>query len=149
MGVFNLSVQDADQYRIMLASAPVSNGAGASGYADGEFLKVTYGDDFFKLVIGTDGAAVRSKTNNRSIQVELSLLQGSATNGFLSGLVNLDLAQPNGAGIGSFVLEDLQGITNIVCSRMWIMKPAEPTLDRTATKRTWTLQGLFDLLVIA
>lgn len=149
MGVFNLNVADADQYRIMVAGAPISNGAGASGYADGEFLKITWGDDFFKLIIGTDGTGVRSKTNNRSFQAELSLLQGAASNGFLSGLLNLDLAQPNGAGIGSFICEDLQGITNIVASRAWIMKPAEPTLDRTATKRTWTIQGFWDLLVIA
>lgn len=148
MGDFDLSVADSDQYRLMIAGAPISNGAGASGYGDGEFLKVSQSNESFIVVEGTDGTVVRSKRNTRLIDIELTLLQTSASNAFLSMLLALDVNQPNGAGIGSFVLEDLQGTTLILCTRAWLQKPADVTLDRGATARKWPLKGLWSVFLV-
>jgi|ERR1700722_6662343 len=147
-GSFSLATADADQYRIMVAGAPISNGAGASGYGDGEFLKVAQKNDSFIVVEGSDGSVVRSKRNTRLLDIELTLLQSSASNAFLSALLLLDVNQPNGAGIGSFVMEDLQGTTLILCTRAWINKPADVMLDRGATARKWPLVGLWDVLLV-
>lgn len=144
-GEFSLAVADADQYRIMVAGAPISNGAGASGYADGEFLKTAQSNDSFIVVEGADGSVVRSKRLTRLTDIEITLLQSSASNAYLSGLLALDVNQPNGAGVGSFVLEDLQGTTFILCTRAWIMKPADVTLDRGATARKWPLKGIWSV----
>jgi len=146
-GVFSLAVADSDRYRIMVAGAPISNGAGASGYADGEFLKLTPQPQFI-LVKGTDGSMVRSKTNDVSIEIVLTLLQSSGSNAYLSGLLALDTSQPNGAGIGSFVLEDLSGTTLVSCSACWIETAAEITLDRGATARAWHLRALADIFLV-
>lgn len=148
MGDFDLSVADSDQYRLMIAGAPISNGAGASGYGDGEFLKVSQSNESFIVVEGTDGTVARSKRNTRLIDIELTLLQTSASNAFLSMLLALDVNQPNGAGIGSFVLEDLQGTTLILCTRAWLQKPADVTLDRGATARKWPLKGLWSVFLV-
>ena len=148
MGEFSLAVCDADQYRIMVAGAPISNGAGASGYADGEFLKISQSDDDFITVIGTDGSVARSKTNKRVVDIEISLLQSSTSNAFLSALRLLDINQPNGAGVGSFVMEDLSGTSLVICTRSWINKPSDITLDRGATARKWPLKGLASTLLV-
>ena len=148
MGEFNLSVADADQYRIMVAGAPISNGAGASGYADGEFLKIALKNDGFIVVEGADGSVTRSKRLTRLIDIELSFLQSSSNNVFLSALWNLDQNAANGAGIGSFVLQDLSGTTLVSCTRAWVNKPADVMLDRGATTRKWPLIGLYSVLLV-
>lgn len=148
MGDFTLATADADQYRLAIASIPISNGAGASGYADGQFLKISPNADGFITVVGTDGTVVRSKSNNRLLDIELSLLQSSVSNTALSALYMLDTNQPNGAGIGSFVLEDLSGTTLVLCTRSWIQKPADVTLNRSAEPRVWHIQGLYSVLLI-
>ena len=148
MAEFSLSVADADQYVIEIAGATISNGAGASGYGDGEFLKITQINDSFLVVEGTDGSVARSKRNTRLLDIELTLLQTSSSNDFLSELLSLDVNQPNGAGIGSFVMTDLQGTTIILCTRAWINKPADVTLDRSATARKWPLKALYSTFLV-
>ena len=148
MSEFSLAVADSDQYRLMMAGAPISNGAGASGYADGEFLKTSLRNDGFIEVEGTDGSVARSKRNTRLVDIELTLLQTSTSNAFLSGLYFLDTNQPNGAGIGSFVLEDLQGTTLILCSQAWVRKPADVTLNRSAEPRKWMITGMYSAYLV-
>ena len=147
-GSFSLATVDADQFRIAVAGIPISNGAGASGYADGQFLKVSQNADGFLTVVGTDGTVVRSKSNNRLVDIELSLLQSSVSNTALSALYFLDSNQANGAGIGSFVCEDLSGTTLILCTRCWIQKPADVTLNRSAEPRVWHLQAIWDTFLV-
>jgi hypothetical protein len=139
---FNLSVADADQYRITLSGFPISRGAGQSGYSDGEYFTATQTKKSFVIVEGTDGTVARSKTNSRIIEMSIILLQVSASNDFLSQLLAADENAPNGAGIGSFVLQDMQGTTLIKCSRTWIEGPADVSLDRGAKERKWPLHGI-------
>jgi hypothetical protein len=148
MADFNLAVADADQYRLMVAGAPISNGAGASGYADGEFFKSSLKNDGFIVIEGSDGSVARSKRLTRLVDLEITLLQTSTSNAYLSMLYNLDQNQPNGAGIGSFVLEDLQGTTLVICTRAWVNKPADIQLDRGATARKWPLVGLYSVYLV-
>ena len=138
---FSVKVADADQYVIAVAGNPVSLGAGQSGYADGEFLTVSQSADSFITVVGTDGSVARSKTNNRLVDIKLILLQTNSYNAYLSGLLLADVNTPNGAGIGSFVVEDLQGTTIVKCTRAWIVTFADIELDRDVSMRTWTLEG--------
>ena len=148
MSDFDLKVADADQYRIMVAGGPISNGAGASGYADGEFLKCSLRNDGWIEVEGTDGTVVRSKRNSRLVDIEITLIQGASSNDYLSVLYALDTNQPNGAGIGSFVVEDLQGTTVILCTRAWVKKPADVVLDRGATARKHMLTGIASVFLV-
>ena len=132
---------DADQIVILIAGIPISQGAGVSGYADGEFVAVKF-PDFFTDVRGTDGAIARSKTNDFTCDITVNLLQTNAANAALSLLFAADANQPNGAGIGSFVLLDLQGTTLVTCAASWIKKLPDITLDRGATGRSWEIKGV-------
>ena len=145
---FSVKVADADQYVIAVAGNPVSLGAGQSGYADGEFLTVSQSADSFITVVGTDGSVVRSKTNNRLVDIKLILLQTNSYNAYLSGLLLADVNTPNGAGIGSFVVEDLSGTTLVLCTRAWVEKPADISLDRGAKARSWSIKGVWDVMLV-
>jgi hypothetical protein len=129
---------DADQIVIIIAGIPISKGAGVSGYADGEFVAIKFPEGF-TVVKGTDGFIARSKTNDFTAEATINLLQTNSANAALSALYAADRAQPNGAGIGSFVLKDLQGTTLVVAAASWITKPADITLDRGAKGRSWPL----------
>ena len=141
MSDFSVATADMDQYRLQLAGFNISNGAGASGYADGEWFTAKQLATSFTAVEGTDGSIARSKTNRRLCEFSVNLLQTCASNAFLSGLLAMDEALPNGAGIGSLVLMDLSETTLIRCTRVWLVGPPEVSLDRGAKERKWVLQG--------
>lgn len=145
MGDFSIAVADADQYRIAVAGVPISRGAGQSGYADGEFFTATQPRESFGFVEGTDGSVARSKTNSRIVELHIKLLQTSSSNAYLSALLISDENAPNGAGIGSFIVQDSQGTTLLLCTRAWIVKPADVSLDRSATERDWMFHGIKSL----
>lgn len=145
---WSVKVADADQYVIAVAGNPVSIGAGQSGYADGEFLTITQPREAFITVEGTDGSVARSKTNTRLLDIKLILLQTNSYNAYLSGLLLADNNAPNGAGIGSFVVEDLAGTTLVLCTRAWVEKPADISLDRGAKARSWPIKGVYDVLLV-
>lgn len=143
-----IAVADADQYRIQVAGVPISRGAGQTGYADGEYFTSSQPKDSFVIVEGTDGSVARSKTNTRIVEMSIKLLQTSLSNSYLSGLLASDENAPNGAGIGSFTVQDLQGTTLISCTRAWIRKPADISLDRAAKERVWTFHGIRSVYIV-
>lgn len=145
---FSLKVADADQYRLMVAGVAINNGPGQSGYADGEFLTISQPKDGFVIVEGTDGSVARGKTNTRIVEISIKLLQTSASNAILSALHALDVNTPNGAGVGSFVLQDMQGTTLVLCTKCWVRKQADISLDRSATTREWMLHGLYSVYLV-
>jgi hypothetical protein len=144
---FQVQEYDADQIVIIIAGIAISQGAGQSGYADGEFVSIKFPPGF-SMVKGTDGTVARSKTNDRTIEIEVSFLQTNSANAALSALHAADVNTPNGTGIGSFVLEDLQGTTLIACTQSWIRQPADITLDRGAKGRKWTLDAVYDVALV-
>lgn len=136
---FDTLVYDADRVLIGFAGQQISKGPGASGYADGEFCTIEPTDESFTVVKGTDGTITRSKTNQRGTKVTLKLMQSSKSNDFLSAMLLLDETQPNGAGIGTFVVQDLGGTTLFTAQYAWVVRPANQTFDKTATTREWEL----------
>lgn len=135
---FTVSIADSDQILVSFAGILLSRGAGASGYADGEFLKIVPAKDSFTEVEGTDGTIARSKTNSRLMTITVRLLQtNSQSNGLLSSLLSADEGNPNGAGIGTFVVQDLNGTTTFKSLKAWLKKWPEQSFDRSAKEREW------------
>jgi hypothetical protein len=58
-------------------------GTTISGYADGTFVEVAFDEQQWNKVTGADGATQRSKTNNYTGTITLTLLNGAASNDFL------------------------------------------------------------------
>ena len=145
VGDFAVAVGDADQYRIAVAGVIVSLGPGQSAYAEDEFFTAVQKNDSFGVVEGADGTVARFKTNSRLVEMSLTFLGTGAVNDYLSALLFADVNQPNGAGIGSFVVEDLQGTTMLSCSKAWIQKPADFSLGRAVKMRKWPFVGVWSI----
>jgi hypothetical protein len=143
MADFAVTISDSDSWRVTFAGVALTRGAGASGLADGVFFKGSAEKPSFTVVEGTDGTVARSKTNSRLYHVEFHVLQtNSVTNGFLSSMLTADENNPNGAGIGSFVAQDLNGTSYLKMVKCWLEKWPDAELDRTAKERVWLFTGV-------
>lgn len=133
MGTPEFKIYDAKEVSLVIAGIPID-----SGFAEGEFVKLEQNEEDFKMVVGTDGSVTRSKTNNRTAKATVRLLQTSDGNAALSALNRLDKAQPNGAGVGTFLLKDrTTGTIVYQAEHCWIAKPPTVSMDKTATPREW------------
>jgi len=112
----------------------------AKGFADGEFITVEQMADGFASVVGSDGEVARSKSNDRRVKVTVKLLQTSTTNAGWSAIHLADLNAPNGAGVSSFRMQDLQGGTIVDGAQAWIVKYPDDSMDRTAKSREWVIE---------
>lgn len=126
-------IYDSNQVQVAFAGVPVQ------GYADGDFLTINHEADAFSDVVGTDGQVSRSKTNDRRATVEIILMSTSPTNDLFSAIYKADLEAPGGAGVGSFLVTDLNG-TSLYTGQGWIMRAPDVTYGREANERTWTLR---------
>jgi hypothetical protein len=110
------------------------------GFADGTMVNIEFNEDAFSLQMGTDGEGTRSKTNNRSAKVTISLMQSSDTNDLLSGVHTLDLNSPGGDGVGPLLIKDGQGRSLFLAEKAWIMKSPGAEYGREATAREWVFE---------
>jgi hypothetical protein len=129
-----LKEYDADQVLVYF------NGVRLQGFADGEFFTVEQLSDGFTDVVGTDGEVTRSKTNDRRMKVVAKLMQSSDANAALSVLHAKDLNAPNGAGVGTFLMQDLSGATIVQGAQAWIVKYPDGSMDRGPKGRDWEIR---------
>ncbi len=118
-------------------------GGPITGFADGTFVSVEYNEDLFTLLVGSDGEACRSKTNNNSARITFTLGQWSQSNDFLSALMNVDLNSPLGDGIVPFLLKDLSGTTVLAAEKAWLVKPPTIEYAREPGSREWVAETDF------
>jgi hypothetical protein len=116
------------------------NGVLIQGFADGSFIEVEQMSPAFASVVGTDGEVARSKSNDRRVKVTVKLLQTSSSNAALSAIHLNDLNAPNGAGVGTFLMQDLQGGTIAKGDQAWINLIPKGEMDRTAKSREWEFE---------
>jgi len=118
--------------------AVIFNGHQISGYADGSFVTVARDEDAFSLVVGSSGEGVRSKSNNKSGTITVTLLQSSGSNAFLSGFAELD--ELSGGGQGPLLVKDNSGDSLHVCESAWIQKVPDAEYSREAGSREWVFR---------
>lgn len=144
MSAPQLKIYDADQVTVLVGNFAISKGPGASGYADGEFVRIEQPTEDFVVKEGTDGQVTRSKTNTVLQKVTIRLMQTSTSNAYLSGLRLLDRNGVNGAGVVPLVIRDRQGTSLHTAQYAWVQAPPEVSYDREAKEREWTLYALMD-----
>ncbi len=130
----NLRVYDASEVSVVIGTIV------AEGFDDGDFCVVEQDEDSYTLVVGTDGEAARSKTNNRSATITLTLLQTSAANTALGLLHVSDIVSTGGIGIVPLVIRDSNGKAKYIAEKCWIQKPPTRTFGREAQGREWVLR---------
>lgn len=111
----------------------------AEGFADGTFISASRNNQTFNLVSGASGETARAKSNDLSGTVELTLMQTSATNDFLSSKLLLDEG-PQSSGKFSFAVLDANGTTVLQSTEMWVQQPPTTEFAKEMSERAWTLE---------
>lgn len=110
-----------------------------SGFADGTFVMVTRDEDAFTKVSGADGETSRAKSNNRSGELTLTLMQTSMSNDILSGFALLD--EVSNAGIVPILVKEIGTLTILMSGEGWIRKFPDASYSKDIENREW----VFDL----
>jgi hypothetical protein len=95
------TVHDLGACNLSICGLLIQGGGGTGG-----FIKIT-APTIHEHKDGVHGDAVSYRTGNRTATFELTLTSNAPANVDLTALVNDDLESVNGAGIGDFLLEDL------------------------------------------
>jgi hypothetical protein len=131
---------DPSKVRITFAGSPLN------GFADGTFITATRRNPTWDMKAGADGEVARSKSNDKTGSVVLTLLQSSQSNDILSALQLTD--ELTGNGVGPILIQDLNGTTLVQGETAFIEKPADVTLSKEVEAREWTiLVGELNMLV--
>ena len=134
MSVPNVKTYDLDKVSLSVCGIPITG-----GYGEGGSINIKRNAELFENVVGRSGDVVRSRTNDKTSTVEITLLQTSPDNAKLAALAALDEAAPNGAGIGAFECVDRQNGDLYAGTKAWVQKLPDVTFDRKGTDRTWTV----------
>lgn len=129
-----LKTYDAGEVAVIFAGSPITGGA------DGDFVSIEQNEDSFALVMGSDGEGARSKSNNRSARITITVLSTSAANAFLSALHNTDIRTANGDGIAPLLIKDNSGFSLYTADKAWIVKPPTAAFSREIGTREWVLE---------
>ncbi len=122
---------DPAKVRVTFAGSPIQ------GFADGTYIDASRRNPTWSLVVGADGEAARSKSNDKSGTVVITLLQSSASNDVLSARAILD--ELSGNGVSPLLIQDLFGTTLIQEETAFVQQPASVTLSKEVEGREWTL----------
>jgi len=115
----------------------IAGGFQLSGFSDGSVVTVTYNEDAWAHVVGTDGEGTRSKSNNFSAEVTATLMQSSDSNAFLSAFAEAD--RVSNSGSFPLLIKDASGDSLYVAESAWVKKIPDSEFAREAGTREWVL----------
>jgi len=115
-----------------------ANGIPIGGFADGTFVEIERSEDMFTKVVGADGETSRSKTNDRSGMITITLAQTSLSNDILSGLAYLD--EVSNTGVFPVLVKDNEGNAIFFSEQAWIKKVAPASFSKGIENREWVIE---------
>lgn len=116
-----------------------------TGYADDTFVSVEEMGDGIQSTVGANGEKARSMSQNRSLQITLTLLQTSASNDVLSAFADLDRAS-GGRGTFPLAITDLTGRTVVADSSSWVVKKPTSEFGASVSNREWSIETSNDVV---
>jgi hypothetical protein len=108
-----------------------------TGYADGTFVSVERTSDAFTMVTGADNLTTRTKTNDKSGTLTLTLQQTSVSNDIISGFASLD--ETANVGVFSLLVKDVLGTTLIQARSAWVRKLPVIEYGNELSNREWLI----------
>lgn len=117
-----------------------------SGFDDGTFVKVSRATEAYTKKVGADGEPSRTKNNDKSGTIEITLLQSSASNDVLSGYALAD--EVNNGGQVPVLMRDANGTTVVNSEAGWVQKMPDLELGKEMGSRTWVIEcGSIDIFI--
>ena len=116
----------------------VVGGKQITGYADGTFVTVRRNADMWSLQMGADGEGARSKSNDKSGQIEIQLLQTSPDNAYLASLQTAD--ELENAGLVPTMVKDNLGNSLHMAEQSYIKRGPDAEYGKETTARVWVIE---------
>lgn len=107
------------------------------GFADSEFINIERTNDLYSKTIGADGEVARSKSNDKSGRMTLTLLQTSASNDILSAFHQAD--ELTNSGIIPIMVKDSLGTSVLFAGHGWVVKYPAFTGAKEVGNREWMI----------
>lgn len=115
-------------------------GVAMGGFADGTFVSISRDEQSFTKVTGADGTVSRSKSNNRSGAVTLTLQQTSPSNEVLSSLLAQDELDGT-SGVVPVLIKDTSGETRFFSGTGWVRGlPDNIEFAKEISNREWVIE---------
>jgi hypothetical protein len=122
---------DPAKVELVVAGVPIS------GFASGTFISMARAADAWSKVVGASGEVIRSKSNDRSGTLTLTLLQSSLSNDALSELASLD--ELSNDGVGPLMIKDLSGRLLLQAESCWVQKVADVNRGSEQENMEWMI----------
>ena len=130
-----LQPYDSNQVSVTLGGRAID-----AGRAAGKFIATEYTSELFKMTPTADGVVVRSKINNQSASIKVTVLQTSPAHALLTELYAAAQASTNGGDLMAFEVRDLNGGgLRESAARCWFEKAPASEYGSEAGEREWTL----------
>jgi hypothetical protein len=126
-----LKTYDFRKVAVLVSGVPIT------GFADGDAISVEFPESWTKQ-IGAGGAHTRSRNNDQSAQMTLTLQQTSLSNAFLSGLAAAD--ELTGAPILGVLIKDLRGNDLLAAAQAYCSQRPGLTFGKDSGTREWVIQ---------
>tara|TARA_R100001480_G_scaffold7635_3_gene15596 strand:- start:608 stop:1033 length:426 start_codon:yes stop_codon:yes gene_type:complete len=126
-----LATYDPKKIVITLGGTPIV------GLADGTFVSFERINDAYSITTGADGLTTRTKTNDKSGTLTLTLQQSSLSNNFLSTIYNLD--ETANAGVVALGIKDILGLSIVTAGFAWIKKLPVVEYGNELSNREWMI----------
>lgn len=122
------------------------NGSILSGFSD-DVVTVERAEDQVADTVGADGEVMRTLTNDRRGNIQISLLQTSASNLVLSALANAD--EQTGGSVFPVLIQDNRGNDIHAAAEAWIQKQPQAIYNKSNSPRVWTIRCADLRMVVA
>ncbi len=110
-----------------------------TGFEPGTFITLTRNVNNYDFSVSPDGSeGVRSKRNDRSALLTLTMQQASVANFVLSNLANRD--EVDSDGVVPVQINEIGTDTEFVSAKGWIEKPSDAVYAETAQGRPWAIR---------
>jgi hypothetical protein len=114
-------------------------GVPLSGYGQGGAIKIPKKDETFDVQVGVDGAGIFWKRNGRVYIIEVTLSHVSPLNAVFTTIHKLDKDTTGGAGVGPFMLADLNGTYLFTSAEARIMSFPDVEFTNEPKDRVWKI----------
>jgi len=114
-----------------------------SGFGQGGAIKIPKKDETFDVQVGVDGEGIFWKRAGRVYIVEVTLKQTSPINAIFATVHKLDKDTIGGAGVGPFVVADINGTFLFTSAEARIMSFPDTEFTNEPKDRVWKI-GVID-----
>lgn len=128
-----MAVKTYDPERVVVTFGSLT----IKGFGPDTFVKATRLEDTFTTQTGCGGDVARSRNQNKTGEVELTLMATSDSNNALSAVAKLD--EDSGTGIGPFMVKDLNSLTLCSGENAWVKKWPDMERAKESGVATWIL----------